>query len=200
MNKMIDTLESLTPAETDLIKKIRLINEKLDAVSKTPPELQKLGMAPTPPDAIMTMSTLSSSISSTDPMIHEKIIIQTGWHQVRYNTIMRRTKKLDSTRLRVLRIGEKVHLAERVGRRVRIDKPFQGWCSFESDKGEHILTPLPNIDISDIDINYNSKRYDFRYNVGTKKHPIWKEFDDILTFYINTMYSEYKKKKVTLPI
>jgi len=68
-----------------------------------------------------------------------------GWHRVCLNTIVRKEKELDSERLRILPMGSRVNVVQRIGRRVRIDQPIVGWCSLQSSNGDTILKPLdPN--------------------------------------------------------
>merc|ERR1712113_1111260 len=64
------------------------------------------------------------------------------WHRVCLNTIVRKEKKLDSERLRILPMGSKVYVVEQVERRVKIEEPIKGWCSLKSSNGDTILTPL----------------------------------------------------------
>eukprot|EP00494_Astrolonche_serrata_P025332 UN25593 len=65
-----------------------------------------------------------------------------GWHRVCLNTIVRKGVNLESERLRILPMGSRVRVVERVDRRVRIDQPIAGWCSLKSSNGDTILTPL----------------------------------------------------------
>jgi len=64
------------------------------------------------------------------------------WHRVCLNTIVRKGRELDSERLRILPMGSRVRVQERVDRRVRIDMPVGGWCSLRSSNGDTILSPL----------------------------------------------------------
>lgn len=70
-----------------------------------------------------------------------------GWHNVCLNTIVRQTKELDSSRLRILPRGSKVHVIQTVGRRCRIDQPIKGWVSRESKNGDLICSRIgPPVD------------------------------------------------------
>lgn len=62
-----------------------------------------------------------------------------GWYRVCLNTIVRKSKELDSERLRILPMGSKVYVEEVSGRRVRITQPLKGWCSMQSSNGDTIL-------------------------------------------------------------
>lgn len=66
------------------------------------------------------------------------------WYRVCLNTIVRKDKKLDSERLRILPMGSRVHVVQIEGRRVRIDQPIAGWCSISSSTGDTILQVIQN--------------------------------------------------------
>ena len=56
---------------------------------------------------------------------------------------------MDSEKLRTLPMDSRVCVVEKVGRRVRICSPINGWCSMTSSKDGHvILTKLDNQDQS----------------------------------------------------
>lgn len=70
----------------------------------------------------------------------EAVKQELGWHRVCLNTIVRASKELDSSRLRILPMGSRVNVVDVVGRRVKIDQPIDGWCSIESSNGDLILS------------------------------------------------------------
>lgn len=72
----------------------------------------------------------------------DTVVQELGWHRVCLNTIVRQTKELDSSRLRILPMGSRVNVVDVVGRRVKIDQPIDGWCSIESSNGDLILSKI----------------------------------------------------------
>jgi len=65
-----------------------------------------------------------------------------GFYRVCLGMIVRKTETLDSEEVKTLPIGSRVNVAQRKGRRVRIDSPIAGWCSLISRQGEIILTKI----------------------------------------------------------
>uniref|UniRef100_A0A7S2B8Y1 Uncharacterized protein n=1 Tax=Alexandrium andersonii TaxID=327968 RepID=A0A7S2B8Y1_9DINO len=64
-----------------------------------------------------------------------------GHFRVYLNTIVREDLDLQSPRVGVLAVGDRVLAVERQGRRVRIEHPLRGWASLETNEGVEILRP-----------------------------------------------------------
>jgi len=64
-----------------------------------------------------------------------------GYFRVYLNTIVRQERDLQSSRVGVLTVGDRVFAVERHGRRVRIERPLHGWASMETHEGVEILRP-----------------------------------------------------------
>lgn len=64
-----------------------------------------------------------------------------GYFRVYLNTIVREDRDMQSPRVGVLTVGDRVFAVERHGRRVRIEHPLRGWTSMETAEGVDILRP-----------------------------------------------------------
>jgi len=65
--------------------------------------------------------------------------LSVGWFTVVRDAILRKEHFLESDHVAVLKRGEHVLVAERKGRRVRIEAPLMGWASVKTTKGDPIL-------------------------------------------------------------
>jgi len=81
-------------------------------------------------------SDSTATISLVPPTFQDK------WFRVQLNTVVRKEKALDSERIRILPMGSRVRVVERVDRRVRINHPENGWCSLRSKFGDEILKEM----------------------------------------------------------
>jgi len=105
-----------------------------------------------------TISSFSDSSESEVTTEDEYLVL--GNYRVCLNTIVRQGKELDSTRLRILPMGSRVHVVGGVGRRVQIDSPCRGWCSIISSLGDVILSPLDEVEIAKRDLKHEKRRFE----------------------------------------
>jgi len=73
------------------------------------------------------------------------------WFRVCLNTIVRKGKRLESERIRILPMGSRVYVTERNDRRVRIthcdNQRIDGWCSITSSNGDTILSKVTDEEV-----------------------------------------------------
>jgi len=73
------------------------------------------------------------------------------WFRVCLNTIVRKGKALESERIRILPMGSRVYVTERIDRRVRIthcdNQRIDGWCSITSSNGDTILSKVSEAEV-----------------------------------------------------
>mmetsp|Transcript_25690 Transcript_25690/g.73854 ORF Transcript_25690/g.73854 Transcript_25690/m.73854 type:complete len:314 (-) Transcript_25690:94-1035(-) len=85
-----------------------------------------------------SVSLVDDSLPDRDPAAAVEL---PGYFRVYLNTVVRQDRDLQSDRVGILTVGDRVFGVERYGRRIRIEHPLRGWMSTATREGVDILRP-----------------------------------------------------------